>query len=426
MRHDAFISHASTDLASADVICSALEAAGIGCWIAPRNVPPGSDYAATIVEAVAASRLMVVVSSSASNRSPHVSRELERAVSRGIALLPVRIEAVELSSSMEYFLASAEWLDATPELSAHLDDVVRSVQRMLGTDSNGGDTTAGVARPVDASAVHPPRRRPSRRVVTVAGALLGVAVVLLVGALVLTRNSDTATATGASHTTTTLPHSAIGGIQPHVVYDPKGSKDTSATIAASLNDTNAILSPLGPTPVVAVGQAFYLQRTPATVHYQAFNPNGVSGCGGFMSRAVTIEGLWQRDVTYGPGFADKIIVIQFSNESEAHEAFVGFSIEHGPIRPECSGMKTKFGVADYNRFDVRHEDPELPGLPAGTRQNTWLLPVTGKVLGYDFELTTIAQKGDVVVLLAEFKSAAAGTPNAADTGAVIAKVLDAI
>ena len=298
---------------------------------------------------------------------------------------------------------------------------------MLETDSNGGETTGDVARPVDDSDVHPPRRRrPSRQAVTIAGALLGVAVVLLVGALALTRNSDTATATDASNTTTTLPSSAIGGIQPKVVYDPPGAKDTSAAMAASLNDTNAILAPLGPAPVVVGSLAFNLQRTPATLHYQAFNPNGSTNCGGFMSRAVTIEGLWQRDVTYGPGSAAKINVIQFSSESEAHEAFVGFSVEQGPIGPECSGMKRKFGVADYNKLDVRHEDPELPGLPDGTRQNAWLLPVTGKVPGYDFALATVAQKGKFVVLLGVIKSAAAGTPDAAGTGAVIANILNAL
>ena len=38
-----FISYASRDAAVAQKVCSALEAAGIPCWIAPRNVVPAED-----------------------------------------------------------------------------------------------------------------------------------------------------------------------------------------------------------------------------------------------------------------------------------------------------------------------------------------------------------------------------------------------
>jgi hypothetical protein len=40
-----FISYASADAAVAQNVCAALEAAGILCWIAPRDVKPGAQYA---------------------------------------------------------------------------------------------------------------------------------------------------------------------------------------------------------------------------------------------------------------------------------------------------------------------------------------------------------------------------------------------
>ena len=40
-----FISHASQDHVVAEEICRLLEEDGIRCWIAPRNVDPGHDYA---------------------------------------------------------------------------------------------------------------------------------------------------------------------------------------------------------------------------------------------------------------------------------------------------------------------------------------------------------------------------------------------
>jgi hypothetical protein len=47
-----FISYASHDAAVAQKVCSALEAAGFRCWIAPRNVVPGTMYADGIVHAI--------------------------------------------------------------------------------------------------------------------------------------------------------------------------------------------------------------------------------------------------------------------------------------------------------------------------------------------------------------------------------------
>ena len=47
-----FISHSSLDKAIADTVCSFLEARGITCWIAPRNIPPGGRYGEAIVHAI--------------------------------------------------------------------------------------------------------------------------------------------------------------------------------------------------------------------------------------------------------------------------------------------------------------------------------------------------------------------------------------
>src|ERR1700722_1530478 len=43
-----FISYASQDGVVAEKICAALEAAGLRCWLAPRDVRVGEPYAAAI------------------------------------------------------------------------------------------------------------------------------------------------------------------------------------------------------------------------------------------------------------------------------------------------------------------------------------------------------------------------------------------
>src|SRR5207244_2386999 len=65
--HAVFISYAAEDHAAAATILAALEAANVPCWMAPRDIQPGADYAEAIVEAIEASRAMVVVFSSHSN-----------------------------------------------------------------------------------------------------------------------------------------------------------------------------------------------------------------------------------------------------------------------------------------------------------------------------------------------------------------------
>ena len=112
MPHDIFISHSSKDKTIADAACACLEARGLRCWIAPRDIIAGADWSASIIDGISGAKAMVLILSSHSNVSKQVVREIERAASRGIPVLPFRIEDVVLSKSLEYFLSSAHWIDA--------------------------------------------------------------------------------------------------------------------------------------------------------------------------------------------------------------------------------------------------------------------------------------------------------------------------
>ncbi|MGH7624806.1 MAG: TIR domain-containing protein [Gemmatimonadaceae bacterium] len=132
MAHDVFISYSSKDKPTADAVCATLESRGIRCWIAPRDVVPGEEYAAALVNALRESRLMVLVFSSGANQSKHVLREVERAVSMGLPVVPLRIENVRPSAAMEYYIASRHWLDAlTVPLERHLVQLAETVKVLL-------------------------------------------------------------------------------------------------------------------------------------------------------------------------------------------------------------------------------------------------------------------------------------------------------
>jgi hypothetical protein len=82
----------------------------------------GPQLAASIVEAIKACRLMVLVFSKSTNESAHVARELSLADQNEIPVVPVRIENVLPAAAFEYFLATTQWLDAFPSpVQRHLD-----------------------------------------------------------------------------------------------------------------------------------------------------------------------------------------------------------------------------------------------------------------------------------------------------------------
>ena len=131
MAHDVFVSYSSKDKTVADATCATLESKGVRCWMAPRDIIPGTDWGESIIDAINGSRAFVLVFSENANTSVQIKREVERAINRGIPVIPLRIENVMPAKSLEYFLSTPHWLDAfTPPLEHHLTylaDVIRSV-----------------------------------------------------------------------------------------------------------------------------------------------------------------------------------------------------------------------------------------------------------------------------------------------------------
>jgi hypothetical protein len=89
---DVFISYSKHDKNVADALCATLESRKIRCWIAPRDVRAGMDWPSAIIQALNSSRIFVLVFSSSSNKSHQTTREIERAVSKGMPSIPLRIE----------------------------------------------------------------------------------------------------------------------------------------------------------------------------------------------------------------------------------------------------------------------------------------------------------------------------------------------
>jgi TIR domain len=106
-----FISYASQDGAIANAIVGNLEQHGIKCWMAPRDVTPGSQYADEIVGAINDTLVLVLVLSEHAVASAHVGREVERAASKRLRIIVLRTDTATLPRSFEYSLIGSQWID---------------------------------------------------------------------------------------------------------------------------------------------------------------------------------------------------------------------------------------------------------------------------------------------------------------------------
>lgn len=136
-----FISYSAEDKRDADAICATLEAAGIPCWIAPRDILPGSEFGEGINEGLDQCRIVVLVFSEHANNSSGVLRQIERATSNQRKVIPFRVQNVLPTRSLKFFLSNTQWFDAfdapLQQCAEELVAVVRRVVRKEEIDSAG-------------------------------------------------------------------------------------------------------------------------------------------------------------------------------------------------------------------------------------------------------------------------------------------------
>ncbi|MBN1434458.1 toll/interleukin-1 receptor domain-containing protein, partial [Candidatus Fermentibacterales bacterium] len=112
-----FISHSTRDMDSSLRVCAHLETSGLRCWMAPRDIRPGSDWAEAIMMGIADARAMILLLTSSSNQSAQVRREVEHAVNAGVPIIPVVLEGAEPSMALRYYISAHQWMEAPEGLT---------------------------------------------------------------------------------------------------------------------------------------------------------------------------------------------------------------------------------------------------------------------------------------------------------------------
>ena len=135
MAHEVFVSYSHKDKNIADAIVNHLENEGKRCWYAPRDIEPGSDWAASIISAIKSAKVMVLVFTEDSNISKQVLREVSNAVSAGLAIIPMKLTAQEPSEGMQYYLSAVHWLDAMDcETEAAIEKLAKKVDAVMNAE----------------------------------------------------------------------------------------------------------------------------------------------------------------------------------------------------------------------------------------------------------------------------------------------------
>jgi eukaryotic-like serine/threonine-protein kinase len=173
---DVFISHATEDQATAAEVCALLEARGIQCWIAPRDVAPGKVWDEAILDAIESTSAFLLILSKSANESHFVKNEVNRAFSQKKPIITFRTEEVTPGRSLELYLARHHWTDGFPQpLEPKVDQLTLSIATLVGKAAVAGVGSFGATIEDGSAAGSLPLARTKARVSRLANLRMALA-----------------------------------------------------------------------------------------------------------------------------------------------------------------------------------------------------------------------------------------------------------
>ena len=109
---DIFISHSTVDVEAAEYFQRAFEAAGLACWISPRDIPPGKDWQDVIVDAIDGAKAIVLVYSGNAAESNYVQQEIRLANAKGKHIIPIKLDDTPPAGCFDLVMSNKQCLFA--------------------------------------------------------------------------------------------------------------------------------------------------------------------------------------------------------------------------------------------------------------------------------------------------------------------------
>ena len=132
---EVFISYSSADLAQADTLRSVLEKKELSCWMAPRDIPGGSNYTKEIPIAIRNCKVFVLVLSESAQSSQWVLKELDSAVNCGKVILPFMLEDCNLNDEFNFLLTGAQRYSAYQKKAEAMQTLISRIRGILDAPS---------------------------------------------------------------------------------------------------------------------------------------------------------------------------------------------------------------------------------------------------------------------------------------------------
>ena len=233
MTYDVFISYSHKDKAIKDVICHHFENEKMKCWMAPRDITPGADWAESIAQAIPECKIFLLIFSSHSNMSKQVLREVQLAVSNNLIIIPAKIEDIQPTDGMSYYLSTVHWIDVVNE---KIENKIKILSTTVSYILSSSKNQFHEKKPITISTLQKKRNMKWARIVFPVVVVIASSMLFVFRDSIFngdTKSMATSTATKeASTATMELTFASTSEITPSpaLTYDPNASLDMVVNI----------------------------------------------------------------------------------------------------------------------------------------------------------------------------------------------------
>ena len=139
---EVFISYSTVDAVNAETVRNVLENNNLSCWMAPRDIPGGSNYTKEIPIAIRNCTVFVLILSKNAQSSQWVLKELDSAVNCGKIILPFMLEDCILNDEFNFLLTGAQRYAAYQKKAEALETLVSRIRGILDATSGSAENAA--------------------------------------------------------------------------------------------------------------------------------------------------------------------------------------------------------------------------------------------------------------------------------------------
>ncbi len=132
-----FISYSSKNKEEAEFFKAFLNRNNIKTWIAPDDIPAGSNYPNEITQAIESCSCLLLLLTPSAVASPWVPREVEMAINSKKPVIPVKLEEVTLTKEFRLYIGTSQILPiySFDEHSTQMQRLLAAVQTATGHPS---------------------------------------------------------------------------------------------------------------------------------------------------------------------------------------------------------------------------------------------------------------------------------------------------